>query len=647
MKEPMMRAMAWIGTATLVVALSGCGSDADSGAASSYSDGSVKTGYPLGWLGGRAHPATSVVKVPDPDRAGATLATGGMVVMEVHGEGGLASAGAERGDVIVKVGDTWVPNKEDPGLDLYRLVESEVSAGLAHIRLSVLRDGKMTTILVDNDREPLEVGGPGASERLAAAGRAGLDHLATDDGGDADISATSLTGLAFIAAGPDAYPTEVDRCAERVNAAITDEGRSMSTWDAAWATLFLAELAGPLAIETPTVRMATGPMTIGEGMPAGTIVGEPRIISADELPEGIEISEDATGGTMTFSTSGGDEMPDLSEMMESGNVQVMMVGPRDMPGATPDAAAPETEEIDGPLWTSEQLGALAGPEAVAKRATLTRAVERLVAMQGEDGGWDDPDSTGYSDRTIVTNQVLMALGAAERAGVAVDNTAIRSGLSYIRSHTNDGHVFAVEEAGFDRRREAGRSGGAAAALIALNCVDGDEFHGELMAYSGEHGKTVIESSSGVPLHVFNTAILRRHQGRVAWATWFDEFRHCVVGMQDPDGSFAALPTVDADAPTAQLDADATSRTALWSLCALMSSDHLPILCAKAENPLQTAMDSTGARVAGGPPAGMTGAPSMDQEQIMKMLEGMELPAEVREAIENGDFEVGGGGDGGV
>jgi hypothetical protein len=643
MRESIMRATAWIGSAVLMTALTGCGKEVGSSAVQNVNT-STTDAYALGWMGGRARPVASVVQVPDPDRAGTTIATGGMVIVSTHADSPLTRAGAAPMDVIVRIGESWVPNKEDPALDLYRLIESEVSAGLEHVRLSVLRGGVMNTILVENTREPLEVGGPGGSERLRDAGRAGLDRLAAWEGEEApgddrSIGATALAGLAFLAGGPEAHSTRVDRCAERVQAAMAHRDQPMSAWDAAWATLFLAELAGPLPIEMPTFEMASGgtPVMIGGEVPEGVVIGQPTVITSGELPEGFELPEGATSGTMTFTTTEGDT-PDLDELMESGSVRVMAIGPG-MSGAPAAVPTVETEEVDGPLWTPEQLEVLTGPDTIARLASLTEAVDRLVALQGESGGWDGPvESIGYSDRTLVTNQVLMALGAAERAGVAVDNAVIRRGLAYVRSHTNDGHVFAVEEPGFDRRREAGRSSGAAAALVSLNCIEGDEFYTDLMEYSGEHAKTVAVSTSGVPLHAFNTAVLRRHLGRGPWATWFEEFRHLLVGLQDPDGSFAALPAVDPDAPAALFDTDPTSRTALWSLCALMASDHTPILCATAENPLQTGMDSKGARVTGGAAAIPSGSMQLDEAQIMKMLEGADLPDSVREAIEKGNIQ---------
>ena len=121
------RAAGWRTAGIALLALSGCGGDP--GASPRAAEWLAEEGarvQALGWLGARAHPADRSVEVPL--EAGSTEVAGGMVVTEVLEAGPLAAAGAERGDVIVRVGeDGWLPNKEDPGQDLMRAQEAEVS----------------------------------------------------------------------------------------------------------------------------------------------------------------------------------------------------------------------------------------------------------------------------------------------------------------------------------------------------------------------------------------------------------------------------------------------------------------------------------------------------------------------------------------
>ena len=278
-------------------------------------------------------------------------------------------------------------------------------------------------------------------------------------------------------------------------------------------------------------------------------------------------------------------------------------------------------------------GRIPGAETVKRLELLTKLVERLTVLQQDDGGWDAAaERLGYSQRTITTNQALLALGMAQRAGVPISGAALKRGLKCLRKATNDGHVFAVNDAGFDRRLEAGRSSGAGAALMALNCHDSDEFLRELASFSDKNARTIATAKSRVSLHVLNTAILRRQRGRAAWAAFFEEFRDLIVSLQRRDGSFDQIPTEQASTNSI---GEQTRRTAMWTLVAALQNDRTPLLTAKASNPLQREITSDGQLVQGGmsgmPAAGMT----MDPEQARKMLEGMgiDLDEMMKQAIE--------------
>ena len=621
--------------AAVVLSLAGCREEPARRTASSWIDPSVTRFHALGWLGGRAHPATRTVEIIDED--GAESAVGGMVIIEVDSDGPLAAAGVIRGDVIVRVGSTWLPIKDDPSLDFIRAVESEVSARVSPIPLFVLRKGRVAELKLAHEMEPMEVGLPAASKRLEAIARAGMRKLVDlqrDDGsfgdasGDLDqkITTSSMAGLALIAGGAADRESEfapvLKRCRSSVHDALGDDNAEIGPWALAWATMFLAESQGPLPLT------GGSPMTFSSSQPFEMSGAMPEMHGG----KGVQI-------TRSFSFSSDGEMPenfDLEELHKNGGVGIMVMGSgglSGMHGVSAGATVAKSDMPDEPLWSFDQVETLAGAETVKRLELLTKLVERLTVLQQDDGGWDAAaERLGYSQRTITTNQALLALGMAQRAGVPISGAALKRGLKCLRKATNDGHVFAVNDAGFDRRLEAGRSSGAGAALMSLNCHDSDEFLRELASFSDKNARTIATAKSRVSLHVLNTAILRRQRGRAAWAAFFEEFRDLIVSLQRRDGSFDQIPTEQASTNSI---GEQTRRTAMWTLVAALQNDRTPLLTAKASNPLQREITSDGQLVQGGasgmPAAGMT----MDPEQARKMLEGMgiDLDEMMKQAIE--------------
>jgi len=627
--------------AVVALSIAGCREEPTQRADKSWIDPSVTRFHALGWLGGRAHPATRTVEITDEN--GAESAVGGMVVTEVDSDGPLAAAGVVRGDVIVRVGSTWLPIKDDPSLDFIRAVESEVSARVRPIPLGVLRKGSVQELKLAHDMEPMEVGLPAASKRLDAIAQAGMRKLAElqrDDGsfgvasGDFDrkITTCSMAGLAWIAGGgADAeseFASALKRCQSSVAAALDDDNAEIGPWALAWAAMFLAESQGALPLT------GGGPMMFSSGGPPETSPVTPEMLDG----KGAKVTR-----TFSFSSSGdAPENIDLEELQKSGGVQIMVMGPGGMSGmhAPPTGAAVAKADMpDEPLWSIEQVKMLAGAEAVERLEPLTKLVARLTALQQDDGGWDaGAERLGYSQRTITTNQVLLALGMAQRAGVPISGAALKRGLACLRKATNDGHVFAVSEEGFDRRLEAGRSSGAGAALMALNCHDSDEFLRELASFSDKNARTIAEAKSRVSLHVLNTAILRRQRGRAAWAAFFEEFRDLIVSLQRRDGSFDQTPAEQGSADTI---GDQAMRTAMWTLVAALQRDRAPLLLAKASHPLQREITSEGQLVQGGMSGTPAGGMTMDPEQARKMLEamGIDLDEMMKQAVEGAGGEA--------
>jgi hypothetical protein len=615
------------------VVLAGCG-ESSGPARVDYVDASITRFHPLGWLGGRAHPASQLIEIDDPDKPGRTIAPGGMVVRELIDGAPLAAAGAKAGDVIVRVGESWLPNKEDPSLDLLALIEQAISEGAEDVPIGVLRNGALASIPLPLDRPALEIGLPADVRRFRMAVEAGLDRLAAQQSEDGsftgatpgpstDLAVTALAGVAFLAGGSTTdegrHAEAVARCEAWVTAAVAETGTDpgeFDTWGLSFALMFLAELAADSA---PTISMTAMPpgavMFGGDALPAGAM---PSGVITRSMPS----PDDAEATVTRTLVPAKDEIPDdVLERIAAGDgaERVITFGG--------EGEGPPPDVLKHAMANSWNPG---GPEALERLMLMGRVAAALVALQNEDGGWPtgEPEPVGYTEATLATNQALLAIGMAERVGLAIEPEVVARGCAFLKVHTNDGRVYAVDVPGFDRRREAGRSGGAAAALNALNCLETDEFLTALIEYNGDHGREIPGGGTAIPLHVLNTALLRRQLGGGAWNMFYQEFRFLIVAMQDPDGSFAASP---AD-PARHLDlerrcAGEAFRTAIWCTIAALQSEHLPVALCRQTTPMQVAMNSDGERVgrpAAGPgmPGGVMTFEADSIEDLQKMLEDM-------------------------
>ncbi len=524
-----------------------------------YIDVQVTEFHNLGWLGATGHPASATIQLDDPDHPGSSLYPGGIVLREISDSSPLADAGCRLGDVLVRVGESYLPNKEDPTLDLIGLIEGEISAGKQEISLVRLRDGEVDRFSIPVTIPALEAGYPLDIQRFKTAGRQGLGFLskAQRDDGSFDtesnsavsrLAVTSLAGLAFLASGSTQsegdFAANIDRCFGFVEANVAagqeddSAGEQTSVFAVSYALMFLAELSN-------TQQM---------------------------------------------------------------NMAVMQA--------------------------------------------LGESMGRLLSLQHEDGGWalgDDPDSQGYSDLTLATNQALMAMGMAERANVMGPNEPIEKACAFIKSRTGDGNVVTANVAGFDRRSEAGRSAGAAAALKSIGCSRYDSFLTQLVDYNVRLGKEIATGRSAVPLHILNTAILRRQIGGGSWGQFFEQFRILLVSLQRQDGSFAPIPNPSA-APLEfeEQFAGAAWRTAGYSLALLLQEEHVPLLLCKVDGlGTHKTRDSDGHTTSGeAPPTMATGGMQMphgamsfsadNPEELREMLEKMGMDSDQIDAMLSGE-----------
>lgn len=437
----------------------------------------------LGFLGAAGCGAASSLSLPDRDHPDQVRHPGGVVIQTLEAGSPLERIGVRAGDVVVRVADDDLPNKENPALDLLARIELALSAGKTEIALEYLRAGKLARAVLPLDREelpPLNQGDLNRHARYALAAQKGLEFLARTqraDGGfaarsasrDAELAVTAMAGLAFLAGQPlpdsASWQPALGRCRDFVLATL-DQGE-IHPVAAAFAALFLAE------------------------------------------------------------------------------------------------------------WTMRTPG----DQSVAP--ALAKAVERIVRGQAEDGSWslgEAEPSLGYCERTLASQYGVQALGAAERAGIVVDNAVFERAFAALKRSTNDGRVGFVPEPGFDRRSEAGRLAGILVALRSAGCDFSDPFADKLFQYHSAHAKEIAFAPVDESLHLLSSALLARQKGLPQWIVFNYAQQVLLLSLQKRDGSFTSLPKSNRRALPFLDDCLGTPwRTAVFSLILLLQEDGVPIL----------------------------------------------------------------------
>jgi hypothetical protein len=268
---------------------------------------------------------------------------------------------------------------------------------------------------------------------------------------------------------------------------------------------------------------------------------------------------------------------------------------------------------------------------------LQLGTARLLAAQGESGGWSAPQS-GRDVADLATNLALLGLGMAERAGAAVPPEAIVKGCHYLGHIANDGHVGRSTRADFDRRNEAGRCAGTAVALRALGCSARDPLVIRLLGYAAENGAGLARAPLAAPLHVLSFAVASRQSGLPAWQRFWAGFRHLLVAVQAADGSCRWLPRPGTqDLP---FEGEAWD-TACVACIAALQHERVPVLLGRHAG-AQPVRDASGAPTADGAaagaglPEGFPGDAQMIEisspEDLAKQLEALGMPKEQIDAM---------------
>ena len=194
---------------------------------SSYIDESKTRHHNLGWLAARSNPVSESISVQDPQRADLQITPGAIVIREVADGGPASDSGLQIGDVIVRVGDDWLPIKDDPTIDFFAALESRISAGDLNVDFGVIRDGVLQSVTLKHGQSSLDAGMPFQVARLDDATDRALRRLVEEqrqDGsfGDSDLSdagrlkITAVAGLAILGAENKTFEKAASRCVDFV-----------------------------------------------------------------------------------------------------------------------------------------------------------------------------------------------------------------------------------------------------------------------------------------------------------------------------------------------------------------------------------------------------------------------------------------------
>jgi hypothetical protein len=642
----------------LVLLLSGCGGSEGGSAgtgADSFFDASITSLDNLGWLGGASQPLTRALTI---EVDGEKHSPGGVVLRELVMGAPLIEGGARSGDVIVRIGETWVPLKENPALDVLRLVEQSVSGGKTSVELGLYRRGAIETCaLSTRDLPALEVGLPVSVERFAQGAAAAARRLVALQGGAESSprpALDALTGLALLAAGSggDASPDfgdAVSAVRARLEARLSGDAAGLTPLDLSLGTVFLAESIGPL----PAEIVLRGPrkarvlkMKAPAGLPGGghgmvtmqiSGSGPPGNWAGGEGGEDVDLSELMSGGhaEMQVFTTGGDDEPPPELLRSLGIPEGMKVQKLD--GGS-FHGLPEVHGGAGGGPPPADLATLLAehdPDRAGELERLGVVVEKLIAGQAEDGGWGDAGAS-ESERLLLTSEALFALGCARRVGLEVAGEPVEKGVGFLRPLVHEGKVAAAIARGGDRRVEAGRTALVASALLSLGCPESDDMLSALLQVSDDIGRYVVEAKEGVAFGLLSTATLRRQRGLVTWQKCYDDFRLRLVAGQRPDGSFAPFSK---ESGIDGIGGDVFD-TAVGALVLSLQKEGVPVLLARAENPFAPVIDGEGkvadAAAAGEMPVMEGNLDLSDPAQLQKILEKLGAEGSVQIKQEGGE-----------
>jgi hypothetical protein len=595
-----------------VFALGACGgSSTPAASASAPSAAVVLPARPLGWLGANARPLTERIAI---ESDGETHSPGGLVLADLAPGGPLAQAGARVDDVIVRIEDAWIPLEENPALDAIELVERQVSAGRAPIRLFVWRAQALTELAVAPIGPALEVGLPVEVERFRLAAGSARDHLLAlrrEDGGFGDASAQhelavdALVGLALLGAGaqaedaPEATSAALHALADRVDALVTAEGEP----DALALSLALAfdsERIGPLSKE---VRLRGAPVQIFTTAAPGADGAHPVVMTtmqfdassqeeASALLESMGIDESKLSGEAVQGDAvlpDGIELPEGFELPEGAQFVVATPG-GDAAGALQGTLQALAEGSAAKADLSALLAEL-DPGRVEALARLGSLAQRLLALRNEDGSFGAMEAP-HEERLHTSALALLALGCAQGVGLELEKGALSPTCAWLRAEMQEGKVAAAVARGADRRLMASDAALVAWAFLTAGCPDTDPLVHALLDFSDEKGEYLLEAPRSIALGSLATAAVRRWRDLMSWQRFYDQFRIALVTWQTPDGGFDFPASAGAVGLDAMFEEPAAA-SAVGLLLLTMQDERLAVMLGRSPNPFAPQIDGHG------------------------------------------------------
>lgn len=581
---------------------SSCGDDTTATGGPAYTVDYFTEGpiHPVGWLGGRTQAVAGVVTF---QHGGRRRDTGGLVVQELAPSGPLATAGAKVDDVIVGIAEEWIPIKSDPWLDGIALVETAVSSGVQNLPVRILRSEQLLELEVPVAVKTLEEGLPLAVVRFDEGAARALPALRPVPG--ASLETLAWSGLARLAAGE---PAETVALSVLSDGTADPADESLAVADVVAALMLETERLGPLPadivteLSSRTAVFEVGPDTELELGDLGEILAGSIQVGGEGLPPDLaERIASGEGNVQVFqlggSGGGGPDPDELREMLnlpEGAQITVMSGGGGELPGFPP-FELPDGLELLTAFGTGPDLAALLEekvPERLAAMEVLRPWIDRLSAMQREDGGWGGD----REDRIRVTCDALTALAMAQRAGLEIPAETIELGVEWVRLALSNGEIAAHVARGGNRRDAVTRTQLAVRALRLLGCPDDDELMELLTRFLARAEPDDFTD----PRDLLARALWARSGGALDWQRFYDAHRLQVVAAQDPDGSFHF------DERPLQLE------NAIGTLLLSLQHARTPLLLGTASNPLAPPIDGHGKRPELPTGVELGGAPESDE-----------------------------------
>ncbi len=170
------------------------------------------------------------------------------------------------------------------------------------------------------------------------------------------------------------------------------------------------------------------------------------------------------------------------------------------------------------------------------REKLSKAVQLIVSVQNDDGGWRYQPVRHEADISVTVCEV-MALRAARNAGLFVPRETMTRSIDYVKHCQN-------EDGGFMYQRPSGlsafpRSAAAVVALYSAGVYEGPEIDKglEYLAAQMPRGDELSQEGHFFYGHYYAVQAMW-HAGGAYWTRWYPAIRDSLLRRQADDGSWS-------------------------------------------------------------------------------------------------------------